>query len=1287
MKQLSTSPSTSENESESSMKRNRALEPCDHYVVFSDLHVDVNRLDTCLQVLEYTHEVAAKNRAGIIFLGDFWHVRGSIPVVCLNRVLETVQKFTQPFLMIPGNHDQVTICGREHALLPVAAAMFPGLAHVVEHPTVLLDALWLPYRKRNQELVEALHVHGPYVKAVFCHAEIRGAWMNNHIRYEGHSGLEPKLFPNAPVPTYSGHFHRPHSVPGYAQIRYVGSPYQVSRAEEGQQKQLLILRSSDWQVEELVPLDIGPRFFSVSLAQARQRLQGSDQGIGTAAARQWRAGDRVTLLCSSSETLTTAQGPRDSRRELEQVYALLRQHGIQASMRVWDPEAGSVGERENAASPAFVGSRIRFPEAEQLEPPHVLRLYAQKHPQEVDKQTLELGLEILERVRQSKVVAAAAASRFSGALGQHRHVRLEFESICLHNFGCFRTTSPESRIEEEGTKDSLTVCRNGVSNESEALESDRSTPNGPSAIATAAKRNAAAAKTTLMACPDPPEVGVWYPLYRRGIVLVSGRNLDEDGCNSNGTGKTTLAMAALWALTGNLEPRRHLRRHVSQLRILHEDATDGFVELRARVNGKPLVVRRRVRRNGKQRARLSQELFVKYDSSDLTGLSLDDTQHQLDRILDPSLLLHAVFFGQSLMNDLLSATDKEFKEILDLVLPLQVWTEAYAQVTALQRAIGDEQQQLQMQKQNWQQELEREQVRLDQFRQAEQETQLEFDRQEQELKDSFQHQNRHSEVVAESGDNRDTSQLAALEETVRNLRTEIDADAIALTKLQQRQASLRAEQSQAKQRWDQWAQLEQLMTKSSRACNGITLEDTRDKLRKKLAALGRALQDLRLREERLQANMRLLDRLLHFQHPNDGSGEGREHPLVEQPAGATTPCCALCLQPVNAIAYEARLETLRNERNDLNEQLTSIIKDRQQMEAEVTISESLLEQTNAELAEQQALLERLHAVAELRPTAERLRELDLSCHRCTEEVAILTQALEDKRRLLRDHELSLHQQRQHLENEYWERQNAQDRALRQLAWIRQQRDRVMEPLVFAIQQAEERLANLRPALEQASARELFLEHRQELLRRLERAFHRGGIPSHLLDQSLHVIENLCRQYLQHLSDDTLLLRIRRRRLAQTVRTRQHPPRAPLSGPNLEVLVWQVFCRESTTGVFRERELGLLSGGQFRRVSLALSLAFAEYLCHQIGYSSSLLVLDEVLQQLDREGARRLATLLPQLERDTILVIAHENVRYLADVADAHDMVERSAGRSIVYCDVSLLEEATRGDAWSIDRFQ
>lgn len=48
---------------------------------------------------------------------------------------------------------------------------------------------------------------------------------------------------------------------------------------------------------------------------------------------------------------------------------------------------------------------------------------------------------------------------------------------------------------------------------------------------------------------------VEYPLGGRGLVLLRGKNLDDPGAESNAAGKSKLAMAGLWALTGEGDER------------------------------------------------------------------------------------------------------------------------------------------------------------------------------------------------------------------------------------------------------------------------------------------------------------------------------------------------------------------------------------------------------------------------------------------------------------------------------------------------------------------------------------------------------------------------------------------------------------------------------------------------------------------------------------------------------------------------------------------------------------
>ena len=58
--------------------------------------------------------------------------------------------------------------------------------------------------------------------ALFCHADIKGASYNS--AQQAFVGTAPRAFPPY-APTYTGHYHAPHVVPG-SNITYVGSPFQ-----------------------------------------------------------------------------------------------------------------------------------------------------------------------------------------------------------------------------------------------------------------------------------------------------------------------------------------------------------------------------------------------------------------------------------------------------------------------------------------------------------------------------------------------------------------------------------------------------------------------------------------------------------------------------------------------------------------------------------------------------------------------------------------------------------------------------------------------------------------------------------------------------------------------------------------------------------------------------------------------------------------------------------------------------------------------------------------------------
>ena len=115
-----------------------------------------------------------------------------------------------------------------HALEPLLYAFKPEQILMIHEPAVCLGALWVPYR-RDSNVMRAVLQQGadtPGVSMIFCHADVRGAYMNDNMRSK--EGLDIEAFPKD-IPIYSGHFHKPHTV-GYVshrQLLFVGEPLTI----------------------------------------------------------------------------------------------------------------------------------------------------------------------------------------------------------------------------------------------------------------------------------------------------------------------------------------------------------------------------------------------------------------------------------------------------------------------------------------------------------------------------------------------------------------------------------------------------------------------------------------------------------------------------------------------------------------------------------------------------------------------------------------------------------------------------------------------------------------------------------------------------------------------------------------------------------------------------------------------------------------------------------------------------------------------------------------------------
>lgn len=252
-------------------------------LLFSDLHLSPKTLTTCLQVLRHVHALATHKNMRVGFLGDFFdrvYNEGTLPVDILNELLRFFElEWQVPMVMIPGNHDYFDASETEHGLTPFKYAS--KHIRIVDEPTMIEGQLWIPWRRDVETLKRIIGQH-PACEVIFGHFDIVGFKLN--ATCVSTEGLAPSMFPDG-VPIYTGHYHTPQV---HGNIRYLGSPYQLSLSEAEDNKSLVVL-DAHWHVSELIPLEIGRKQYKWT---ANELLTRADS---------LRRDDRVSVTCSLTD--------------------------------------------------------------------------------------------------------------------------------------------------------------------------------------------------------------------------------------------------------------------------------------------------------------------------------------------------------------------------------------------------------------------------------------------------------------------------------------------------------------------------------------------------------------------------------------------------------------------------------------------------------------------------------------------------------------------------------------------------------------------------------------------------------------------------------------------------------------------------------------------------------------------------------------------------------------------------------------------------------------------------
>ena len=1145
---------------------------------------------------------ARQHNAGVLFLGDFWHARGALPVAVLNAVLDNLAKWDVPTLLLPGNHDQVVHGGEEHALTPLVAAK-QGLFHVFTHPTVWRSALWLPYRRDADVLHACLASHAGSLSAVFAHVDVAGAQMNE--RHQATYGLDAHLFPPS-IPTYTGHYHLPHMVPG-TNITYIGSPYQVSASEAGQRKRLLLL-SPTWQLEQSLPLDVGPRHFKVEGQNARLPAE-------------LRKGDRIRWVLPSTG-LEPRQGKLTAASAAPPEVGELRARGVDVTLI-------------RATAPNQTAPRIA--NADTKQPVELLQAYAQAA--RVSPAVIAAAQQLLSSLSGGSDAdrASGLATASSGGVPalSRDHVAFEPTKLVIQGYGPFK-----SRVE--------------------------------------------------------------YPLASRGFVVVSGKVVNDvagdstaalatgGSGDSNGAGKTSLVMAALWALQGSAASSRKAEHFVN------DNAAAASVRLEALLNGQPFWVERQADRKG----RLKSFAYGLGDA-DYTGQDARLTAGTLNELLDVELLRTMCFHGQHDVERLLTSNDGDFKRALDRLVDLSVWQ--HAEEAAKERAKAAD---------TTAKHLAGSQAQLSAALSASAAS----------VQDTLRRREAWEE--AHATDSAAASQAAGrAAAAVSAAQQELHRALVALRRTWERASAARAAAEQDEER----ALKEEASAFSRLHHDGDAARHSFD------PALSKA-QDARLRAKDLCMSASSAVREAQQRASQADAAWGAAQRAAANFRGVTTRgadahdhvlgTCDRCLQPIDArhfteqaAALDALAEEARVAAGVARDGLQAANQALRDAEAAASRAETEVDEIKAaaDAAEVEARRDALAALTEATRRCSEARDLNATLNEC---FSVADRAGKSANRALaevcgstegpspeagsRGGDMSPLSAAMAvpildaatLEVTEWEQRlrtagaaalaaesalslavsgvNPHDEVLRMLTQQQEQQQ----------QQLDARTQELRAAQDEAA-----------LYDSVRTAFGDKGIQSYLLEGVAMELETKAAEHLHTLTGGTLRLSLRSEpsaALAEPLagdeaagpkRRARKAGELPAGGVTQDVVKDKMRLRILTPLVLDssdgdgapsldaqfgevERALEQLSGGERRRCALALAIAYAELAAHRGGLRSELLVLDEALQHLDPQGVERVCALLRSLDFKTVLLTSQAGSRAVA-LADSVDLVVKVAGRSEV----------------------
>jgi DNA repair exonuclease SbcCD ATPase subunit len=710
----------------------------------------------------------------------------------------------------------------------------------------------------------------------------------------------------------------------------------------------------------------------------------------------------------------------------------------------------------------------------------------------------------------------------------------------------------------------------------------------------------------------PFQNSVQYDIHRDGmprIRVISGENVDDLGSTSNGSGKTSLVMAPIWAFTGRTEMKGEhswRKRTLANRDVVNDDCKNARVFVRGKINEVPFELERIV-----TKTTLKKLSFV-YGGEDLTCQEARLTQEKIDSLVNTRLLARIICHDHDHINALLTANDRQMKEELGIIVDLEFWAAAKSVSSTklreakeiLNNAASEEQisrrvlsnssshlQKCDAEYSNWEQSTVR---RTDQ------------------LRSTLHH---YESNQAGARDN-----LRGLLKAARAAIREVGSPSSCSSSDGFKDGNEIVDQVSASLQ-DQERSIKDLEDSLN------ALIPRRIDVEKSLSAVSYALKDSTKRFKSF-------------------STLGESNTLV----------CERCNQEIDEQSYKEHLSEFHSDMEAKQRDQDKFVQSKKEvLDKEQVIRNRLRQEKEKYSRVQGELASKAASLGMERQMQESLLEkIRMFIHSCKDfgleaesEVEMVEKKSESQSKANLSDLCSLIESGTKI---FQTSQKLIDDTKQQMEVLKRQKNPfevTMESLKKQKEQEEE-------SVDLYGEKVQLYASQVDLLSQVDSAFSTSGVQSFAIEGALKQLQELTTANLEILSSNSLKLQLNA--------TKKTKSKAALNS-ELESINKAIFSRNAD-GKFVPRNLPQLSGGERRRLGISLALGFSKLASVRSGLHCDLLVLDEVMQHLDDEGCKRLLTLIHTIPNSTVLLVAQPHTAAY-DLVDAKDVVKKERNTASV----------------------